>query len=399
MTVRVNKDSFNLREKLSELERPIGLKGSDLMKSETAQEARDLVSAGRKNMIINGDMRISQRYNSSSRDIAGGNDEYILDRFTCRESTGTSVRVERKALSASTDPPGFRYALKYSALGNDTSLIGNEYARIQQLIETNNLKCDWGVHNTDYLTLSFWAKSDAPGKYYVNIEDSDASPVYLKPYYINQADTWQKIELTYPSPKEGSWITSTDNQTGLRITWSLGTGSTYQTTVEEGWVTSYHMAGPDQVNLLHTTGNAFWLTGVQLEVGKNATEFEHRSYGEELALCQRYFYINGGTEHQIISNAFSPHTTEVAVSWPHPTEMRAVPIVTISSTNNNNTDFYFRTINNTGFSLTGNGRSIAQMTKHHASIWFNGMSGVPQVPGQVRVQNDRTAFIHLSAEL
>ena len=85
-------------------------------------------------------------------------------------------------------------------------------------------------------------------------------------------------------------------------------------------------------------------------------------------------------------------------AWPHPTEMRTVPTVTISSTNNNNTDFYFRTINNTGFSLTGNGRSTQQMTKHHASIWFNGMSGVPAVPGQVRVQAGRTAFIHLSAE-
>ena len=153
------------------------------------------------------------------------------------------------------------------------------------------------------------------------------------------------------------------------------------------------------VNLSANTGTTWYMTGVQLEIGRNATDFEHRPIGEELALCQRYFYINGGEEHDIISQAFSPHTTEIAVAWPHPTEMRAVPTVTISSTNNNNTDFYFRTINNTGFSLTGNGRSLTQMTKHHASIWFNGMSGVPAVPGQVRVQNDRTAFIHLSAEL
>ena len=185
----------------------------------------------------------------------------------------------------------------------------------------------------------------------------------------------------------------------MQIQISHAMGTEYQTSTLKQWITALDVSPTTQVNWMSTVGNTWYITGLQVEVGKNATEFEHRSYAEELALCQRYFYINGGTQHQIISQAFSPHTTEIAVAWPHPTEMRAVPTVTISSTNNNNTDFYFRTINNTGFSLTGNGRSITQMTKHHASIWFNGMSGVPQVPGQVRVQNGRTAFIHLSAEL
>ena len=289
MTVRVNKQPFNLREKLSELERPIGVKGNELMGAETAQDARDLVSAGRKNMIINGDMRIDQRYGGSSRDIAGGTNEYVVDRFIFRDSISTSVRVQRNTLSASTDPPGFRYAVKMSCLGNDVSISNTEYLRIQQYIETNNLKCDWGIQNTDYLTLSFWVKSSVPGKYHVNLEDGDASPLYLKPYYINQADTWQKVELTYPPPPSGSWITSTDNGIGMRITWSLTIGSGYVSGLDEGWTTSYHMAGPGQVNFAGATGNAFWLTGVQLERGRNATEFEHRPYTEELGLCQRYF--------------------------------------------------------------------------------------------------------------
>ena len=289
MTVRINKQPFNFREKLSELERPIGVKGNELMRAETAQDARDLVSAGRKNMIINGDMRIDQRYNGSSRDIAGGTNEYVIDRFMFRDSLSTSFRVQRNALSASTDPPGFRYAVKMSCLGNDISISNTEYLRIQQYIETNNLKCDWGLQNTDYLTLSFWVKSSVPGKYYVNLEDGDASPLYLKPYYINQADTWQKVELTYPPPPSGDWTTSTDNGIGMRITWSLTIGSNYVSGLDEGWTTSYHMAGPDQVNFANTAGNAFWLTGVQLERGRNATEFEHRPYTEELALCQRYY--------------------------------------------------------------------------------------------------------------
>ena len=81
--------------------------------------------------------------------------------------------------------------------------------------------------------------------------------------------------------------------------------------------------------------------------------------------------------------------------------MRTTPTVDVvgTETTNKNENFYFRTINNTGFSLTGNGRSVTQMTKHHASVWFNGMSGVPQVPGQIRIAQSKTAHIHLSAEL
>ena len=335
MTVRVNKQPFNLREKLSELERPIGVKGNELMGAETAQDARDLVSAGRKNMIINGDMRIDQRYGGSSRDIAGGTNEYVVDRFIFRDSISTSVRVQRNTLSASTDPPGFRYAVKMSCLGNDVSISNTEYLRIQQYIETNNLKCDWGIQNTDYLTLSFWVKSSVPGKYHVNLEDGDASPLYLKPYYINQADTWQKVELTYPPPPSGSWITSTDNGIGMRITWSLTIGPSYVSSTEEGWITSYYMAGPGQVNFVGGTGNAFWLTGVQLERGRNATDFEHRSYGEELALCQRYFqYFPSGA----LGRWISATTCEVANAFPVP--MRVVPTNSINP--NDSTAAIFR---------------------------------------------------------
>jgi hypothetical protein len=327
MTVRVNKSSFNIREKLSELERPIGLKGSELMRAETAQEARDLVSAGRKNLIINGDMRINQRYGSASRDITNGQDEYVMDRFIFREQTSTSLRVERSTLTSISDPQGFKYAVKVSTLGTDSAIGATEYSRIQQLIETNNLKCDWGLQNTDYLTLSFWVKSSVPGKYFANLEDGDALPVYLKPYYIHQANTWQKIELTFPPPPEGLFTQSTDNDRGLRVTWILACGANWHNNNTDQWITgaSYYMSDPQQVNFLNGTGNAFWLTGVQLEVGKNATEFEHRSYGEELALCQRYYQLlRSGSMLPATTNGTS-QVTNIGISLAVP--MRAGPTV------------------------------------------------------------------------
>lgn len=377
MTVRVNKQPFNIREKLSELERPIGVKGNELMRAETAQDARDLVSAGRKNMIINGDMRIDQRYNGYSRDIANGTNEYVVDRFIFRDSLSTSLRVQKNTLSASTDPPGFRYAVKMSCLGSDTSISNTEYLRIQQYIETNNLKCDWGIHNTDYLTLSFWVKSSVPGKYHVNLEDGDASPLYLKPYYINQADTWQKVELTYPPPPSGNWTTSTDNGIGMRITWSLTIGSGYVSGLDEGWTTSYHMAGPGQVNLAGAAGNAFWLTGVQLERGRNATEFEHRSYGEELALCQRYYQSYGLETDRSGQGPFrivwsSNGAANAALTgFMFPTPMRTYPSVTSygSGTAGGN----FRVYTGTNSALIS---SIAAVTRSDRSMRLNYSLGV-----------------------
>lgn len=398
MTIRVNKQPFNIREKLSELERPIGVKGSELIKSETVYQARNALSADRKNLVINGNMAIDQRNDGSSFTAT---DHYVLDRYKLKENTSGSFSINRDAFPVGDQhPEGHRYAMQVACSGADTSLSGNEHGVIFQMIEGfNTIGTGFGTKAAKNMTLSFWVKTNVPGTYSIALQNGAQNRCQVKEYQAGMSGmVWEKISVTFSGCNDGSWVVST--ATGMKITWGLaGAQSSYATTDIDAWKSSNLFLSADQVNFFSSTNNRFFLTGVQLEIGDQATEFEHRSYGEELALCQRYFYINGGEEHDIISQAFSPATTEIAIAWPHPTEMRAVPTVTISSTNNNNTDFYFRTINNTGFSLTGNGRSLSQMTKHHASIWFNGMSGVPAVPGQVRVQNDRTAFIHLSAEL
>ena len=399
MTVRVNKSSFNIREKLSELAVKFGLKGSELMRAETAQEARDLVSAGRKNLIINGDMRINQRYGFNNPISVANANNYYIDRFLARNATLGGAFTARQ----STPGGPFYNALQLDVTTASSSLSANHYARLQYLVEGYDATAlDWGVAGaSDHLTLSFWVKTNAPGIYNVSIENSSSFyfPIMVKRYVIENANTWQKIVVTFPPPS-GTYTFQRTNDYGFKFTWSLALGDNFDDATDGVYRSSgYQMGTAGQRNWMDTVGNNFYITGVQCEVGKNATDFEHRTYSEELALCQRYFYINGGEQNDIISQAFAPASSEIAVAWPHPTEMRAVPTITISSTNNNNTDFYFRTINNTGFSLTGSGYALDQMTKHHASIWFNGMSGVPQVPGQVRVQSGRTAFIHLSAEL
>ena len=287
MTVRVNKQPFNIREKLSELERPIGVKGNELMGAETAQDARDLVSAGRKNLIINGDMRICQRYGFNNPRTATNNNDYYLDRFLLRENTSGAFQVRQ-----STPGYPFEAAMQINVTTADTSVSGGEYARIQYYVEGNDARAiDWGkINSKDHLTLSFWVKSNAPGDYHVSIENSNNNyfPIMVKKYIIKESNVWQKVVVTFPPTGEYNFHRGTG--VGLRITWALAIGSSYNQASTDTWFTTpYRMSSPTQRNFMDTVGNDFYLTGVQLEVGRNATEFEHRPYVEELKLCERYF--------------------------------------------------------------------------------------------------------------
>jgi len=298
MTVRVNKDSFNLREKLSELERPIGLKGSELMRAETTQEARDFVSAGRKNMIINGDMRISQRY-SSAQSIPSGSQPYFIDRFSNRNNNDGSASVSHSAEA----PNGFYRSMRIEVTSADTSLASNQYLRFQQYIEGHNIFCDWGVGNTDDVTLSFWVRSSLPGIYSASLEDGDALPLHIKEYQIDNADTWEYKTLTFPPPPTGTFRTA-GTGVGMRLTMVQSSGTQNQSSPNNWKTGSYYHASTRQVDFTKQTGN-FYITGIQLEVGKNATDFEYRSYGEELALCQRYFYKFRLANQEMIYNESS----------------------------------------------------------------------------------------------
>jgi len=291
MTVRVNKSSFNIREKLSELERPIGLKGSELMRAETAQEARDFVSAGRKNLIINGDMKVHQRGGTITATNTNSS-IYGLDRWrTWCYPSGVSAVYTLQQLS-SNPPPGFHNYFRwttttsYAVSGNQ-----NSFFDIQQPIEGYNLKgIDIGKSTAKPLTISFWVRSSIAGKYSFSTYYAGANPSnYLKYYVINSANTWEYKTITLPPQTATANGEGQGNLMGILVSWSMGMGTTYATTsTTEGYhQNKYELGG--SVRIIENTNATFDITGVQLEVGKNATEFEHRSFGEELALCQRYY--------------------------------------------------------------------------------------------------------------
>ena len=159
MAVRANKPAFNIREKLKELERPIGLKGSELMSAATVQEARDLVSAGRKNIVINGDMRIDQR----GFGTVSGTAVYGVDRFVLDFANGSNT-TQQYALSSADGPPTekFNYALRLTGGGNLTA--SNSYVQVTYKIEhTDIFNSGWNYTGSgstnNNLTVSFWVRS------------------------------------------------------------------------------------------------------------------------------------------------------------------------------------------------------------------------------------------------
>ena len=285
MTVRVNKSSFNIREKLSELGRKFGLKGSELAAAETVQEARDLVSAGRKNMCINGDFRVAQRSTSMSGRTSTA--YWTVDRF----QTGISA-AGTWTISQSTDvPDGFANSIKYDCTTADTSLDSTSELWLAQKIEAQNLQhLDYDRPSCRDCTFSFYMKTNKTGVYTVEIFQADANRTIGFEAEVTQTG-WARYEFVVPGDPSGT--INNDNGIGLWLfIWmATGTGKTSGTFTNGKWAANAttNRLSPRNVNFADSTSNELYITGYQFELGRNATEFEHRSYGEELALCQRYY--------------------------------------------------------------------------------------------------------------
>ena len=287
MALRASKPTFNVREKLTELGRRFGLKGSQLVAAETVQEARDLVSAGRKNLIINGDMRVSQRYGdgySSNFSTSGGN--FIVDRFSGYNSSGTARGVQ-----STLAPPGFGYSCKFDITAANTPRTSTAYAGLYYQVEGYDaLPLKWSTPSeAKPCTVSFWVRASVPGIYALSVRDAAFARHYVASYNINRVDTWEYKTINVPPPPSGTF--GITNNLGFSLFWGIDIeDSASGISANPGnWGSGNGYGVPGMAHLFSTVSNSFFITGVQLEVGKNATDFEHRSYGEELALCQRYY--------------------------------------------------------------------------------------------------------------
>jgi len=409
MAVRANKPAFNIREKLKELTSKFGLKGTELARAETVQDARNAISAGRKNKIINGDLRIWQRSTSATINNAVSQSVLTADRWNNYHNTDGVVTESR-----STDVPtgsGFYYSLKHEVATADTSIGTAQYHSHKYDIEGYDVAhLMWGTSLAKPITVSFWAKSSVTGDYGFSIRPgANNNRFYVDTITISQSNTWKKYSFTVPGCPDGTWEKA--NSAGLQVQISHVMGTTYQTSSLRQWISSVVVSPPSQVNWMATVGNTWYITGLQVEVGKNATEFEHRPYGEELALCERYYYqigssvgASGGS--RVLGPAYTPSTNEIAMAVFHPTTMRVKPACTIVNTNANNnlSALRFRYTGNNNFALSSSGTiNNTYMTTQGGSVWFQGLSHGVTSSGEIRTNESNGAgeftFLRFNAEL
>ena len=329
MTVKISKPAINVREELADLKKPTGIAGEAMLRAETPQEQFNLIGAGRRNLIINGDQRIDQRNGGSSltlNDWSG----YATDRmrFGVRPSTGTAT-IQQVADA----PEGFYHSAKISRLTGSAG--SSNYYSLLSKIEGNDIAHSGiGTGSAKDITISFWVKSNLTGTWSVGLQNEAGGGdrrSYNTEYTINSASVWEYKTVTIPLLQDGVWYY--DNRAGLQLQFDLGSGSTYTNTTLNQWQSANIVASANAVRFFETAGATWQITGIQLELGKVATPFEHRSYGEELALCQRYyteikqfvFNANKGTDSH-----WDGHAN--AGSYPFPVTMRASPSLTIVQT-------------------------------------------------------------------
>ena len=283
-----------------------------------------------RNLIINGGMTISQRIGTTATAITGG--AYGLDRWLAYYD-GNSFTTQQVADAPASS--GAYNSMKLLVTGTSTP----NYSFFAQKLEANNINhIGLGTANCQSFTISFYVKSSVTGVYSISVTNNASDLAYPVQYTINSADTWERKTMTIPAITSGTWEVGTG--IGIYLRFNMGSPSS-RTDTADGWRTG-NFDGADgstgSISWATTSGASFYITGCQLEVGTETTPFEHRSFGQELALCQRYcvdLTPTSGTSPYLPGSAAAGNTTVAVCHLALPVTMRATPSATLSGTAGN----------------------------------------------------------------
>ena len=258
---------------------------------------------GRRNIIINGNMKVAQRSTSASG-LGASSGYFGLDRFQIFFNTSGRLTMSQEA----DGPSGFANSMKLACTTADTSIAASENIILSQAIEAQDLQqLKKGTSDAEKFTLSFYVKGNASAAYSVEVYDSDNNRSIGQTFSVTTS--WNRVVLTFDADTSGAL--NDDNGVGFYVNWWLHAGSDYTGgTFNTSWqdYVNNQRAG-NTTSFLDSTDRTFFMTGVQLEVGSQATPFEHRSFGEELALCQRYFETDGSEGSSNYRISFNKGTT------------------------------------------------------------------------------------------
>ena len=251
-------------------------------------------NTGRRNLVINGAMQVAQR-NGTSVTQAPHNGYAGPDRWKTFVSGGGAYTITQD--SGHQADTGHDKALKLAVTTADTSIAATDVYSFLTRIESNSLQhLQYGTASAKSITFSFWVRATKTGTQAVFFSKQGTGTDYnhIKEFTINASNTWEHKTITIPGLTASTMVN--DASTYLQVGWILKYGSNYHGT-KDTWTTNGHFTTANAVNNMDSTSNTFYITGVQLEVGDTATDFEHRSFAEELLLCKRYYtQIQGGSD-------------------------------------------------------------------------------------------------------
>ncbi len=350
------------------------------------------VGGGNKNIIINGAMQVSQRATSATNISSSAYHTVDRHKFTMGNTAGRLTMTQESI----TDLSGFAKAIKLDCTTADTSIASNEYAFIQHSLEGQDLQqLKKGTSDAEKVTLSFYVKGNASATYTVELEDGDNSRYNSQEFSVTSS--WTRVVKTFVGDTTGTL--DNDNAESIRISFWLHGGSNYTggTHSSNTWHTTENQRlGDNQTSFFDSTDRTFFITGIQMEVGEQASDFQHEDIGTTLAKCQRYYTViadGSETNPSTFGMGAMYNSTNVYGSLKLPTEMRTGPTLDAVT----GTDYYSFYRNGGADSLSSVSLSVSQ---RGAIEFYNqtDISGTAGHAGFFRSVNG-SAKIALTAEL
>ena len=355
---------------------------------------------GRRNIIINGGMICSQRATSATG-LGSGTTGYVaLDRFRLEKADSPTARYTMT--QDSNAPTGFANSMKVAVTTADTSVGADVHQYIDQFIEAQNLQqLAYGTASAERITLSFYVKCSTAQTFALDLVNEDNSRYFNTTYTVSSADTWERKIITFPADTASGF--NNDNGRGLRVRWTLVAGSNLTDgSVSTAWSGTQHIATNHANTWVGATSRAWQLTGVQLEVGSVATPFEHRSFGEELGLCQRYYSREEaatGAAYKRYGTGSWSSTTNLEVLIPLSTPMRNTPTLETTGTASNYAIYSAGAIDAcTALTIT-NDADAGTDNRAVAMYGTTSSGGVAGEGGTLLANSDTDNFLALDAEL
>ena len=349
-----------------------------------------------RNVIVNGAMQVAQRGTSSASSDYGS-----VDRMKMTTANLDQLAFLQK--QTSDGPDGFSKCFEFDVTTPENALDADDLVYMRYLVEGQDLEPFFNANGTGKnFTLSFYVKAYQTGTYQVAIYKSDGPRFITRTYTIASSGVWQRVVLNFPGDTNTTGMLATTG-TGFQISWIFAAGTNYtsgsQSTTWGGWPGNPGFAAGHAVNVASSANNYVRITGIQLELGDIATPFEHRSFGEELARCQRYYYVlanysDPGSTKQIC-NAMGYSTVQVEAVINFPTVMRSSPALA------QGTGSAYMSVVNANGQITFNSWIIYHPSPRNCLIYQNsGLSANSATGASYRTElNNANAYVHFDAEI